>query len=80
MALAGLCREADIGRGLEDMALEGLSCLDVPAAEPGLIISTKITEDPESKYSFSRLTSYIVISLHNIPTTLRYMYMYIKLR
>jgi len=44
MALAGLCCEADIGRGLVDMALEGLSCLDVPAAEPGLTISTKIVK------------------------------------
>ena len=42
MALVGLFREADIGRGLEDMALEGLSCLAVPAAEPGLTISTEI--------------------------------------
>ena len=43
IALAGLCRDADIGRDLVDMALEGLSCLDAPAAEPGLTISTKIT-------------------------------------
>lgn len=41
MALAGLCRDADIGRDLVDIALEGLSCLDTPAAEPGLTISTK---------------------------------------
>ena len=46
MALAGLCRDADIGRdGLVDMALEGLSCLDAPVAEPGLTISTKITKN-----------------------------------
>ncbi len=42
MALAGLCRDADIGRDLVDIALEGLSCLDAPAAEPGLATSTKI--------------------------------------
>lgn len=43
MALAGLCRDADIGRGLVDMALDGLSCLDAPLAEPGLTMSTIIT-------------------------------------
>lgn len=43
MALAGLCRDADIGRGLVDMALDGLSCLDAPVAEPGLTMSTIIT-------------------------------------
>ena len=52
MALAGLCRDADIGRGLVDMALDGLSCLDAPAAELGLtkstIISYKITDEVTS--------------------------------
>lgn len=44
MALEGLCRDADIGRCLVDMALEGLFCLDVPAAEPGLTKSAVKTD------------------------------------
>lgn len=40
IAVDGLFRDADAGRCLVDMALEGLSCLETPAAEPGLVTST----------------------------------------